>query len=544
MGQFRPPRIIPGLTEEQSHGIFAELDRIKRDLGTIEGANNSTRIWSDALVPTVAGDVLRLQPRGATPQRVMLPNPKRTKIGAFVDLLVDCSKGGTVRVFVSSSVKITLVGPGLVNGEASYTISATGWYRFECDGDKGWFTIPPGGDLTATQAEIDAINVELDDAPYRVRYKEIYYTNGDCEIYDETNTLISTSTLGTWSRTSSGKTKGKAYKVWVCSGGTGGCRSNKRAGSAVVADEGGSAGSGGCAVAEHVFNSFEIDAHITAIGSSIAVTVGAGGSGAAQGTLNTSVQASAQGTLGGVSAFGALLAAYPGGRGSAPNGATAGLGGGGGGWMSGGQDGAAGGGIGGQPTFISTQQDGGFGGGAGHDGGAASTTRPGASVYGGGGGGGSVATTGVAHAGGKSLRGGGGSGAGGGTDGTGPAIQNGSAAGSNGFYSTGGTANTVQSGGGPAGGAGATGNTGNNGTDGAAGIPGLRPGTSGGGGGALLCNTAGGTGVSGRGGDGGFPGGSGGSSGVCVTLTGSAQSCAAARGGHGANGAVVVFTLG
>jgi hypothetical protein len=70
-------------------------------------------------------------------------------------------------------------------------------------------------------------------------------------------------------------------------------------------------------------------------------------------------------------------------------------------------------------------------------------------------------------------------------------------------------------------------------------VLGLYPGESGGGGGACLTNANGQS--SGRGGDGGFPGGSGGSSGAVSspTFTG-----ICARSGNGANGVVVVDTLG
>ncbi len=527
MAQSRPPRTFPGLTEEQSAGIFAELDRLRADVNSVEGLSSSNRIISDDVYIARPGEVLRLSPRANARQRLMLPPPQKSKIGQFVDALVDCSRDGSVIVSCSATFASNLVGTGLVNGERTMTISATGWYRFECDGAKGWFaggTGPagPAGSNGATGATGPAGA----DSAMRRLYKEVYYTNGDCEIYDEDDALISTSTLGTWSRTSSGKTSGNRYFVWVVPGGPSGAR-GARANAANVA---GSGGSGGGYIADGWYDGVFLDAFIATLGTDIPCTVGAGGApvaGLASGAGNAN---SAPANPGALSSFGTLLVAFPGAGGVGST--TSQQGSGGGGAFGAGNVPATLSGTGGRPqTDIgSNGLDEDHGGGGGGSGGGGSNAA-GASVHGGGGGGGgqTAATAANGLPGGRSLKGCGASGAAGGAQ-TASLARSGAAGGKTGFDADG----LTVGGGGTAGVVGGT----IDGGDGADGVLGIRGG-AGGGGGAGNRNTAG-NGASGAGGDGGFPGGAGGpSGGACVN----AGNSTVPDSGAGGDGAVVVFTF-
>lgn len=382
------------------------------------------------------------------------------------------------------------------------------------------------------------------------RYRELYHPDGTYELYDGEGNLLDTDALTTWSPTTGGKTGGVMYKVWVCPGGTGGNRSVKFRNS-TVSDANGSGGPGGGAIAEDVFFRDDLEAHIVALGADITVVAGAGGAGAADGPFGEINNTGDLGTLGGLSAFGSLLAAYPGGRGHSLGAVSSGAsgGGGGGGWAGPGLEGGAASGNASRPGATlngANATDGQFGGATGYFGTA--TTGPGLGVFGGGGGGGNssgVGADGIAA--GRALKAVPGAGSGGGVDATGVTPRAGGAAGRRGFFTDGvqSTAANTAVGGGPAGGTGVTGTSGNDGTDGADGVLGLYPGESGAGGGALVCTAGGGTGLSGRGGDGGYPGGSGGTGGVCFNDSDTlVANCAAGGGGDGADGVVVVDTYG
>lgn len=379
--------------------------------------------------------------------------------------------------------------------------------------------------------------------------REIYYADGTLEVY-ENSSLVSSTSSSSWNV----RSDGNAYRAWVVPGGTGGNRSARAtAGGNNVA---GSAGPGGGAVAERLFYRSDLEAYLTALGTDIPITVGAGGAGAAQSGQSSGNANSAQGTLGGVSAFGDLLVAYPGGRGEAAalNTSVDLYGAGGGGWLSAGSNGSSSGSatFGGAPYdgFGTTVQrvDGTFGGakGASPNTSISGSNAAGWSVWGGGGGGGNRNPSNNQNAfpGGGSLCGIPGAGPGGSVTNTGTVGRSGGAAGRRLSSATAGQESANNSGGGPAGGAGAsTGSVGNDGTDGADGILGLYPGESGGGGGALVCTD--GAGLTGRGGDGGFPGGSGGSSGAGVVNSGAGgDTIAIGRGGNGVDGVVVVDTFG
>lgn len=370
----------------------------------------------------------------------------------------------------------------------------------------------------------------------RLTRREIWYSNGTKDTIEGGTVVNSPST------SFSLQADGFMYDVWLGPGGTGGNRSPRTSSSAAA----GSSGPGGGAVARHTFFRPGLEAYIAILGTPIPILVGAGGAGAPQGGAGTSNANSAQGTLGGVSAFGDLLTAYPGGRGETPslNGSQV-NGGAGGGWLSAGTDGLSnnfgGAPVGSQFANAGPRMDGDYGGarGAIPSDVPSGTIVAGSALHGGGGGGGNRTPTVNVNpfAGGPSLFGVPGAGAGGSHDTN--TARNGGDAGRRLSRSIAGQEPANNTGGGPLGGTGqSTGTSAGNGADGAPGILGLYPGESGAGGGALIAT--GGTGLTGRGGDGGFPSGCGGSSGAAYTGLG--QACAVARGGNGADGVVVVDT--
>lgn len=377
----------------------------------------------------------------------------------------------------------------------------------------------------------------LDNTGGRI-FLELYFADGTYERYDAAGVLVFSGPLTTWAPQPTGLT----YRVWVVPGGTGGSRSG-RANSGVGTDVSGASAPGGGAVADGWFDRQMLEAYIAALGTDIPVVVGAGGPGAAALGSGTGLANSAQGTLGGPSAFGSLLAAYPGGRGSTANtpNSSAEPGAGGGGWFNRGEDSDTGTSdqIGGGPVVSPPPagRDGDHGGGRGYN---TATAGASASLWGGGGGGGTPGSGGLGLAGGRSAFGVPGAGAGGSLEGTGPLARAGSDAGKRGLDTTTGESPVILAGGGPVGSAGVVGSgTSAPGADGADGIIGLYPGESGAGSGGMFPTT--GAGGTGRGGDGGFPGGAGGSSGVATSNT-ALFAVSIGRGGNGADGVVAVFT--
>ena len=533
MTLFRPPKQLPpdtpsglgavlgkALTE-----IYGDLKALTQSAGDVSVATSSYR--------ASAGETKRVSPPVAG-MGFILPAPSPENRGSTISVFLEQPEGA-LRVFVAPNA----TNDATVNGTEMVSFTTEGLVVFESNGVNRWSAMTgvvgatgatgPTGPTGATGATGAA------SAAKRIR-TEIYRADGSLETLDENGASV-TTTSSTWSLQSDGY----RYRVWLVPGGTGGARAPRT--NTTGADFTGPSGSGGGAVGDLWFGRDELAAYIAAIGTPIPVTVGLAGAGASAGSAGSGNANGAQGTLGGVSAFGALLAAYPGGRGgtNTNNGSSAASGAGGGGWMSAGADGTVANQPGGSPNDVDSAntKDSDFGGGRG-DTGAAST---GASVYGGGGGGGNAAGSGTnGRPAGRSLQGVPGAGPGGSLDTTGPTARNGGDAGKRGFDTTGGTAPALITGGGPTGGAGVSGaGNGGNGGDGADGILGLYPGQSGAGGGALIA-TSGSTSSTGRGGDGGFPGGSGGSSGVGVVS--GATAVTIARGGDGKNGVVVVFTYG
>lgn len=144
MGQFRPPRTLPGFTPEQCAAIFAELDRVKNDLSKLEGTAGPQRIYTDGLVSGVTGDVMRFSP-GPNGQKLLLPASNLAGKGAFVDVLFNGTRGGTLTVGASPQTKPPGFRFGTVNDEKRFLVTESGWYRFEADGQNGWYTVPGGG---------------------------------------------------------------------------------------------------------------------------------------------------------------------------------------------------------------------------------------------------------------------------------------------------------------------------------------------------------------------------------------------------------------
>lgn len=563
--RFRPPRDIPSVgAGDRGQDRFKAwlrntLGEIAEDLARLGAVDPPGTVERERL-DLPAGSKRRISPStgGAA---VVLPCPSAENAGQDARLFIENPSGPVVVVVAPGVGEDGKIFQPTINGAAQQTFSRAGVIVLHSNGVNDWSTSgsdgvtgptgpagPTGANgATGAAGAAGAAGATgaagASSAGRRIR-REIYYADGSKDTITDSGTATTTSS--TWTTNSDGYT----YRAWVVPGGTGGGRSARQA--AGVADVTGSAGPGGSAVAPEWFARDDLVAYLAALGTAIPITVGAGGPGAAAGTAGTAAANSARGTLGGVSAFGALLTAYAGGRSeTAGNTSNDRAGAGGGGWLSAGQDstGAAARAQGGAPlgaeiVSSNTRTDGDHGGGSGFALNALSgTTAAGASIKGGGGGGGNRASAnnGNAIPGGPSLFGSPGAGAGGSVSGagTGTTARNGSAGGRRLSKTTAGQELVDLSGGGPAGGSGATGASAGDGADGAAGILGLYPGESGGGGGALRSTSAGS--FSGRGGDGGFPGGAGGSSGASMPA---GASCASNRGGNGADGVVVVDTFG
>jgi len=244
------------------------------------------------------------------------------------------------------------------------------------------------------------------------------------------------------------------------------------------------------------------------LGSTVTVTIGAGGTGGSGGA------AAADGTGGGNTTFGSHSTAYGGGGGAA-GADNPGGGGGGGALAAGGSTTAGSGGTGGGPEGGTGGDPGNNGGSYGGAGGGNTQGADGGNGIWGGGGGSSYDNTGTAPSGGSSVFGSAGGGGGG-------SMQ---ASGSGGAERAGGAGGNIKSfsaGGGGAGGAGG-------GTDGTAGTTTLMQGSGGGGGGGDASSP-------GDGGAGGIGAGGGGGGG---TNTGGSTS----TGGAGGNGHMLVWTI-
>jgi hypothetical protein len=372
----------------------------------------------------------------------------------------------------------------------------------------------------------------------RIR-REIFYADGTKDTIENgvtTNTAATSFGL---------QSDGHAYRLWLVPGGTGGVRGARLAASGTNSN--GPGGVGGGAVFEGLFYRDDLADYIAALGTDIPVAVGAGGLGGATLGAGTSNANSAIGALGGVTTFGTLGSAYPGGQGQSaalPT-SSAAVGAGGGGWFTAGEEVGSGLELGGAPLLVTTAvaRDGEHGGGKG-DQATGATDGAGCSLWGGGGGGGNLINAGGnGRGGGRSMFGVPGAGAAGGWT-SGGVARAGGDAGARGTAAGLGVSPDPIVGGGPAGSAGATGSpaVSADGTDGGDGVLGLYPGETGGSSGAAL-SSGGGAASVGRGGDGGFPGGSGGSSGLGSSPAGG-SSMTINRGGNGADGVAVVDTLG
>lgn len=535
-----PPANAPGF----DRWLLEQLRLIGEDLQG-SGTTDVDSLIRQERLDLPAGATRRVSPT-LSGTVVVLEAPSGENAAQTATLLIEDPRG---EVQVTASPHRTADGKvalSLINGARTATFTRSGVVVFYSNGIDQWKTVAESpaesGAIGATGPAGPPGADGVGGAMRRIR-RHLFKPDGTCDITENgvtTNVALTSFGLAT---------DGQAYKVWVCPGGTGGCRSGKQR-NTTVSDNVGSGGPGGGAIAEDLFFRDDLEAYIAALGTDIPITVGAGGAGAPDGPFGEINNVGAVGTLGGLSAFGSLLVAYPGGLGQNPGSISTSAtgGGGGGGWAGPGINGSTSSLTASRPvTSIGSsgnQGDGTFGGGTGY---SSASNSPGLSIYGGGGGGGNAsggAANGVGA--GRSIRGIPGAGSGGSVDATGVTPRAGGDAGLRGAFTDGlATSGPAPIGGGPAGGAGATGNTGNDGADGADGVPGLYPGESGAGGGALVCTTSGGTGLSGRGGDGGYPGGSGGTGGACFNDSDTlVTNCAAGGGGDGADGCVVVDTLG
>jgi hypothetical protein len=149
----RPPRKLPGLTDEQNSAVFGEFDRL---LSTINGLVNkplaTPQVHSEAIVDAKVGDLLQLQPKPAG-QILSLPPAATTEIGAEILVQLDSSLGGTLTVMSVANIKGATVRAGTVNGEARSTYNSTTLLRFVSDGKSCWYSGPTA---TALDAGLDA----------------------------------------------------------------------------------------------------------------------------------------------------------------------------------------------------------------------------------------------------------------------------------------------------------------------------------------------------------------------------------------------------
>jgi hypothetical protein len=524
MAQSRPPRKFPGLTEEQSAGIFAELDRLRNDVVDVT-PNPRTLGRQSGFVGARAGDVLRLYPP-TSGQKLFLPLSNTVPYGSTVDVLLDATRGSLTVSTGPVKIGSTLVA-GQVNGEARVILSTTGRFRFQSDGERGWF----GGAAGAAGAD----GADGADSAMKQIRREVFYANGDLELYDADNVLVSTTTSSTWTIQSDGN----QYEVWVVpSGSTGGSGSRN-----TTQNNGGGTGGGGPDIGHEFYAR-----PIMAAQSPATVTVGSGVTGPTGIAAGRTAVAGTGGTAGNPSSFGSLLSAYQGGAGGGGlnTGGSRGGGTGGGSLSAGITPNANVSGAGGAPATGTDQHGIGHAGAGVHSTGESTAVGSSgrASESGGAGGGGettgTVATAVDNHGGdgGNSTKGGPGAGAGG--HGSGNARGGGGDAGGYGARTDGAT-----SGSGAAGPPGQAGHgNGVDGTDGADGsVLTCSPGLPGSGGQACRIDSGSTDFTSGRGGDGGFPGGTGGGSGGGF-VNGGTGNLIISRAGNGADGAVVVVTYG
>lgn len=534
--RYRPPTSVPDPSSPLFRPwLLAQLREIAQDHAALSLSDPPTAITLERIeVP--AGAQRRVQPT-ASGMVAVLEAPSSSNAGQAVTFFIENPAGALTVVaspHVAADGKVTRT---KINGGRKATYTLAGVVQLFSNGQDSWnaFAETPEETplLVSRMGPTGPAGPPGTSSALRRIRRHVFYTDGTCDIIENgatTNVALTSFGLAA---------DGQRYRAWIVASGNGGSRSFKEA-AASATDRIGGAGNGGPAVAVGEWGRGELEEYIAFLGTDIPVTVGAAGAGAAAGTINTSNETVAAGTPGALSAFGDLLVAYPGGRGNVLAINSTCIGGGGGGWLGAGADAGAGGG----PHYLITSNTrAGYC--SGGTGGLSLTETAAASIYGGGGGGFSPAGGGAGTDGGRSWYGVPGSGCGGSIDATGPTARDGTDAGRRGAF-TDGVAGSAREpvGGGPAGGTGATGHTGNDGADGDDGILGLFPGESGAGGGALICNASGGTQLSGRGGDGGFPGGSGAPSGCTFTDSDAPVACASARGGNGADGVVVVDTLG
>jgi fibronectin-binding autotransporter adhesin len=292
-------------------------------------------------------------------------------------------------------------------------------------------------------------------------------------------------------------------EVWGGGGGGGG----GNAGNSTAARTGGGGGGGGA------YNTVSLAA--SNLGSTVAVTVGAGGNGGNGGSGGVGTN----GSTGSPSCFSdsascagtMYLRAYGGGAGRGTNAAGNPGGGGGGSFSAGSVSASTNGGVGGNPGGASSGAANlGFGGASGGNAGATNgTSVGGSSAYGGAGGGGSLTSgNGPGGNGGGSVRGGAGGGAGGGLAITTATERSGAEGGTAGGGSVttegnpgaanGGVGGVGTNGKGQGGGGGGGGGSENAGTGGVGGVGGTQGGGGGGGGAGSATGGAGGTGGSGE----------------------------------------------
>jgi hypothetical protein len=95
MADFKPPRILPGFTAEQSESLFGALDQIARGLTDAKDLDQGIKLDSAFKVQGEVGEVLRLQPR-PTGQQLLLPHPGLRPSGKSITVHLESPRGQLV----------------------------------------------------------------------------------------------------------------------------------------------------------------------------------------------------------------------------------------------------------------------------------------------------------------------------------------------------------------------------------------------------------------------------------------------------------------
>ncbi len=533
--RYRPPANVPPVNSPAfSRWILDQLRLIGEDL-VGAGLTDVDSLIRQERLDLPAGATRRVSPT-TSGTVVVLEAPSGENASETATLIIENPRGPVTVTASPHRGADGRVALSLINGSRTATFERSGVVVFHSNGVDQWKTV------AESPAEAGAIGATGPAGPpgadgagaLRQIRREVFYTNGDLETYDEDNVLRSTVASSTWTI----QDDGALYEVWVVASGSSG---GSGARNSISTNSGGTGGGGPCIRHEWLSRA------ASAAMSPATIVVGAGVAGATGIAAGRTVVVGNNGTAGSASAFGDIVA-HPGGAGKGGTNNSSNSGGAGGGSLGPGQIGSNGQSWGGAPnqmSSITANNPGGIGTG----GASATATGPGSGVgsagypseSGGASGGGSTLGSGASGRGGhggNSLKGGPGAGGGGGADATNrPGGGNGGGRGGRTDASTAGNGVT-----GPALSAGqGNGTDGTDGTDGS--VLTCTPGLPGSGGQQALITSGAVSFTSGRGGHGGFPGGSGGGSGSGI-YTGGTGNITVAAGGDSEDGVVVVVTYG